>query len=89
MNLYSIHCGFYDEEISEGIYEFHVNIPVAAKDLEEAKSNVRKNIIFQKKKMHIDGIQEIKIVDGLKIELNIIESMQHETIIDNHLHRDL
>ncbi|MBC7458507.1 MAG: DUF1543 domain-containing protein [Bdellovibrionaceae bacterium] len=89
MNLYSIHCGFYDEEISEGIYEFHVNIPIAAKDLEEAKSKVRTNLIFQKKKMHIDGIQEIKIVDGLKVELKVIESASNETVIDNHLHRDL
>ena len=99
MKLYSIHCGYYDEEISEGIYEFHINIPIVAKDLEEAKSKVRKNINFQKKKMHIDGIQEIKMVDGFKIELIAIESTIAETstvdfvssatIVENYLHRDL
>jgi hypothetical protein len=50
MNLYSIHCGFYDDEISEGIYEFHVNIPVVAETMESAKSLIRHHPIFQKKK---------------------------------------
>lgn len=89
MNLYSIHCGFYDEEISEGIYEFHVNIPVAAQTIEEAKALVRTNPVFQKKKMHIDGIQEIKSVSGYKIELILNASHLGQTQIDNHLHRDL
>ncbi len=89
MNLYSIHCGYYDEDISEGIYEFHINIPVVAQDLEEAKLKVRQNSKFKTKKMHIDGIQEIKIVDGFKIELKSIESMLHTNVVDNHLHRDL
>ncbi len=87
MNLYSIHCGFYDEEISEGIYEFHVNIPVVAETLEIAKTKVRQNPVFQKKKMHIDGIQEIKTVGGFDIRL--IAGAQQETAISNHLHRDL
>jgi hypothetical protein len=99
MKLFSIHCGYCDEVISEGIYEFHINIPIVAKDLEEAKSKVRKNINFRKKKMHIDGIQEIKMVDGYKIELIVIEStfaatstvdfVSNATIVENHLHRDL
>lgn len=69
MNLYSVHCGFYDDEISEGIYEFHVNIHVAAGTTEDAKAQVRLNPTFKKKKMHIDGIQEIKSVSGFKIVL--------------------
>lgn len=88
MNLYNIHCGFYDEEISEGIYEFHVNIPIAAQTIEEAKALVRSNPIFQKKKMHIDGIQEIKSVCGYKIELALDRSCPDQTQINNHLHRD-
>ena len=49
--------------------------------------------------MHIDGIQEIKMVDGFKIELIAIESTIAETstvdfvssatIVENYLHRDL
>ncbi len=87
MTLYSIHCGFYDEEISEGIYEFHVNILVVAETLESAKAKVRTHSSFQKKKMHIDGIQEIQSVDGYKIQM--IESLSNPTGIHNHLHRDL
>ena len=88
MNLYSIHCGYYDEDISEGIYEFHINIPVVAKDLEAAKLKVRKNSKFLNKKMHIDGIQEIKVVDGFKIELTAIDSLLEANRVDNHLYRD-
>lgn len=87
MNLYIIHCGFYDAEISEGIYEFHINIPIVAENLEAAKKIVRQDLSFQKKKMHIDGIQEIKTVRGFEIKL--IKSDSQLTKIGNHLHRDL
>jgi len=88
MKLYNVHCGFYDEEISEGIYEFHVNIPVVAEDFESAKLEVRKNSIFNKKKMHIDGIQEFGIVDGYKLELVRVNATNCSKIV-NHQHRDL
>lgn len=89
MKLYFIHCGYYDEEISDGIYEFHVNLPVAAESLEEAKKKVRLEPSFTKKKMHIDGIQEIKIVSGYRIELTLDAAQIEQTQIANHLHRDL
>jgi hypothetical protein len=87
MRLYLIHCGFYDEEISNGIYEFHINIPVTANDLEEAKRKVRMDATFQKKKMHIDGIQEIKAVDGFLIEFK--PCANSETDMTCHQYRDL
>ena len=90
MNLYNIHCGFYDEEIFNGIYEFHINIPVAAKTIEEAKIKGRQLPIFQKKKMHIDGIQEIKIVSGYQIILDPTDDiLNHVSVIENYQHRDL
>lgn len=89
MKLYFIHCGFYDEEISEGIYEFHVNIPLVAETLEEAKKKVRLEPSFAKKKMHIDGIQEIKTVSGYRIDLTSDVLRTEQTQIDSHLHRDL
>lgn len=89
MNLYSIHCGFYDEEISEGIYEFHVNIPIVAETIDAAKKLVRVNPSFLSKKMHIDGIQEIKKVSGYKIELCPDTEHLAETQMANHLYRDL
>ena len=50
MTLFLIHCGYYDEEISEGIYEFHINIPVVAATVDEAKKEVRTHALFQRKK---------------------------------------
>ncbi len=87
MKLYLIHCGFYDEEISDAIYEFHINLPVVAASLEEAKSKVRQNTIFQKKKMHIDGIQEISQVDGFRLDLAAIDDKSSH--IHNIPFRDL
>lgn len=88
MKLYFIHCGFYDEEISHGIYEFHINIPVLAPDVEEAKKKVRTTPHFKAKKMHIDGIQEITSVDGYQIIL--VKNADLDTPgIQNILHRDL
>ncbi len=91
MNLYSVHCGFYDEDISDGVYEFHVNIPVVANNTEEAKVEVRASPIFKKKKMHIDGIQEIRVVQGFSVTLDrIAEDEQSErTDIRSERYRDL
>lgn len=69
MNLYLAHCGYYDKDIADGINEFHVNLHVAADSLEKAKQNVRLNSLFMDKKMHIDGLQEVRKVSGFRIEL--------------------
>lgn len=89
MKLFLIHCGYYDEEISNGIYEFHVNIPVVAEDVELAKAKVRHNPIFKSKKMHVDGIQEIETVDGYEIQLSQLTKSDAGTRILSHQHRDL
>lgn len=88
MKLYFIHCGFYDEDVTEGIYEFHVNIPVIACDLDEAKKKVRLVPQFIFKKMHIDGIQEITSVDGYTITFVKAESGRI-TSIQYIKHRDM
>lgn len=67
MNLYVAHVGFYDQDI--GIYELHSNIFVVAPSISAAKQVVKCKEIFINKKMHIDGIQEISIVDGFKINI--------------------
>lgn len=89
MNFYLIHCGYYEKEISNGIYELHINIPIVAENLEAAKMKVRQLDVFVKKKMHIDGIQEIKTVSGYRIELILDSSQNQHNVIVNHLHRDL
>jgi hypothetical protein len=88
MKLYFIRCGFYDEEISDGIYEFHVNIPVIATNVEDAKKKVRTVSQFAAKKMHIDGIQEIESVEGYTITFTKNASAD-EAGITNIRHRDL
>ena len=87
MTLYFIHCGFYDEEILDGIYEFHVNIPVIADSIVTAKAKVRTNSAFRAKKMHIDGIQEIKVVDGFRIQFEA--SPEAASVVNNIPYRDL
>ena len=68
MNLYLVHSGYYDKENSEGFYEQHSNILIIAKSIYNAKEKIKKNKEFLKKKMHIDGIKEINIVDGYEIK---------------------
>ena len=55
--------------ISHGFYEGHTNIFVCAKDEEDARKIVKEKKEYKKLKMHIDGIQEISVVDGYKVEL--------------------
>ena len=69
MKLFQVHTGFYDPNISDGFYEGHTNIFVCAKDEEDARKIVKEKQEYKMLKMHIDGIQEISVVDGYKVEL--------------------
>ena len=69
MKLFQVHTGFYDPNISDGFYEGHTNIFVCAKDEEDARKIVKEKTEYKMLKMHIDGIQEISVVDGYKVEL--------------------
>ena len=69
MKLYLIHVGFYDPNIMDGLYEQHVNYFVVAENIKDAKKKALQNSIYKKKKMHIDGIQELNIIDGYRINL--------------------
>ena len=80
MKLFMIHVGFYDPEISDGVCEFHTNYFIVAEDAKAAKSKVMAESVFQNKKMHIDGIRELTIVDGYRIGLEKVnaEDSQNE-----------
>ena len=69
MKLYLIHVGFYDPDLMEGLYEQHTNYFVVAENVKDAKKKAVQNSIYKKKKMHIDGIQELNIIDGYRINL--------------------
>ncbi|MDG2266495.1 MAG: DUF1543 domain-containing protein [Candidatus Marinimicrobia bacterium] len=69
MNLYLVHAGFYDEDVSSGFYESHTNYFVVSDSLKSAKLKARSIKEYQDKKMHIDGIMEVNEVDGYNINL--------------------
>ena len=83
MKLFLIHAGFYDPDIMEGLYEQHTNFFLVAKNVKDAKVKVRKNIIYKKKEMHIDGIKELNTIDGYKIKL-IKDILKDNSIIYNY-----
>ncbi len=80
MKLFLIHVGFYDPEIMDGLYEQHSNYFVVAQNIKEAKKKARLNLIYKRKKMHIDGIQELNVVDGFRINL-IPENNDNDAVI--------
>ena len=89
MKLFLIHTGFYDLDLCEGIYESHANYFVVASDFQDARLKAKSLPDFKSKKMHVDGIQEITLVDGFEVQLK--ESPEHKgvTRITSHRHRDL
>ena len=89
MNLYLIHCGFYDTDICDGIYESHVNLFTVAEDVDAAKKRIRLNEIFKQKKMHIDGIQEVLAVEGYRISVIEDQTLRGKSQVISNLHRDL
>ena len=80
MKLYLIHVGYYDTEIMDGLYEQHTNYFVVAKNVKDAKKKARQNSTYKRKKMHIDGIQELNIIDGYQIKLVDIDSTDNSVI---------
>ena len=89
MKLYLVHCGFYDKDVCDGLYESHVNFFVAAESFEEAKLKAKLIPEFQAKRMHVDGLQEVEAVNGYKLSLEQDTALNGQTIILNNKHRDL
>ena len=89
MKLFLIHCGFYDEGVSLGLYESHVNYFVVAENFEEARKKAKLIPEFKAKKMHIDGLQEINAVDGFNIKLEESLELNGQSILPLHKHRSL
>jgi hypothetical protein len=89
LKLYLVHCGFYDPELQDGIYESHVNMLVAAASFEEARAQAKLNPDFQKKRMHVDGLQEIQAVSGMRLKLEKDPTLDGRTLVVSNRHRDL
>ncbi len=90
MNLYLVHCGFYDMELADGIYESHTNFFVVADSFEHARVRAKEIPDFKGKRMHVDGVQEISAVLGHRIRLERDATLaEGESDIRSHRHRDL
>ena len=89
MNLYLVHCGFYDSEVCDGLYGSHVNFFVAAESFEDARLRAKAIPEFSKRKMHIDGLQAVHAVAGYKVSLQKDDQLEGQSVIVNHKHRDL
>lgn len=89
MQLYMVHCGFYDADLCDGLYEGHVNFFVAAESFEDARAKAKEIPEFKAKKMHVDGLQEIQAVDGYRLSLQKDASLSGKSRIVNVKHRDL
>jgi len=89
MKLYLVHCGFYDPEVCDGIYESHVNLFVTGDSFESAKTRVREIPLFQQRRMHVDGMEEIEAVDGARVHLEPDPAIEGRTLTTSNRHRDL
>jgi hypothetical protein len=87
--LYLVHCGFYDTDLCDGIYESHVNFLIAAESFEDARTRARLLPEFKTKKMHVDGLQEIAHVSGCHVRLEEDAALEGRTLLINQKHRDL
>lgn len=90
MKLYLVHCGFYDQTLADGIYESHTNFFVAANSFEDARVRVKEVEEFKERKMHVDGVQEINVVNGHRVNLSRDSTLgESETQVVSSRHRDL
>jgi len=81
MKLYLVHCGFYDRESSDGLYESHVNFFVAAGSFEEARAKAKELPEFKRRSMHVDGLQEIQAVGGCVVRLEADSRLEGKTVL--------
>ena len=87
--LFLVHCGFYDAEIGDGIFEGHVNYFVTAPSAEAARAKAKELAPYKTKRMHVDGIQEIEAVEGFRIKLERDDALAGASLVRNTRHRDL
>jgi hypothetical protein len=64
MNLFLVHCGYYDPEIGDGLFENHYNFFVVAEIVEKAKLQAKSNPLFRPK----IGLQKIEVVLGYRLQ---------------------
>ncbi|MGE0615254.1 MAG: hypothetical protein AB7P04_06410 [Bacteriovoracia bacterium] len=89
LKLFLVHCGFYDLEVLDGVYESHVNFVVAAESFEAARAKVKLEPDFQRKRMHVDGLQLIEAAQGYRVRLEADPRLEGKSTVISNRHRDL
>jgi hypothetical protein len=89
LKLFLVHCGFYDADILEGVYESHVNFVIPAESFEDARAKIKLEPDFQKKRMHVDGLQLIDALKGYRVTLTPDPALDGQSIIISSRHREL
>lgn len=89
MKLYLVHCGYYDQELCDGVYESHVNFFIAAKDFDDARTRAKLIPEVKAKRMHVDGVQEVEAASGYRIKLEQDLTLNGNTVVLSSRHREL
>ncbi len=89
LSLYLVHCGFYDLEVCDGVYESHVCFMIAASSFEDARARVKLEEGFRRKKMHVDGMQQVSAVQGYRVVLAPDSALEGRSELVSSRHREL
>ncbi len=89
MKLFLVHCGFYDADLCDGVYESHANFFVAAENFEDARTRAKLDPVFKGKKMHVDGLQQIDAVDGCRVVLEADPALKGVSRLTSQRHPQL
>jgi hypothetical protein len=84
MNLYLVHCGYYDKAVADGACECHANFFVAAGSFAEAKAKAKALPDFKGKRMHVDTLTRIDAVEGMAVKLRAAPELEGETVLVAH-----
>jgi hypothetical protein len=79
MQLFLVHCGYYDQGAFEGVFEAHADLFVVAEDFVAAKARAKEHPEFKRRKMHVDGMLRVEAVDGYRVRLEEDASLGGET----------
>jgi hypothetical protein len=89
MKLFVVHCGFYDTDLLDGVYESHVNFVIPAESFDDARAKVKLEPDFQKKRMHVDGLQLVEALKGYRVSLTHESQLEGLSLVTSSRHRDL
>jgi hypothetical protein len=89
LKLFVVHCGFYDTDVLDGVYESHVNFVIPATSFEDARSKIKLEPDFQKKRMHVDGLQLVDALKGYRVMLAHDPALEGRSVVTSSRHRDL